>query len=160
MRNAFILPVLVIPFILNGCDAVDMAPAKSWLDSAAFEKYYSEEIIPFDFRGIYGTWQLYGISGGFSGMGYEINFDYLVLKPIGIYGLVRNDSLFEYGSIQIIPPLDNSTGMLAIKFLPDYYSDLNPYYDPNGKYVTLKGRDSLNLISPCCDNYNWHFIRK
>jgi len=69
------------------------------LDSIDSHKYYSEEIIPTDYQKIYGKWRLYKVSGGFHGTGYEPDYDYLEIKNFGIYGLVRNDSLFEYGKI-------------------------------------------------------------
>ena len=157
MRIVFIVCILIIHLIIKGCDAIDVGLTQSWLDSAAGGKYYSEEIIPDDNKDVYGTWKLIGVSGSFSGMGYEPNFDYLEIKPIGIYGLVRNDILFEYGRIEIIPLPDNTTGMLPVKFVPDFYNDLNPYFTLYGQYMELKGTDSLNMNSPCCDMYNYHF---
>lgn len=133
---------------------------KLYLDSIDPEKYYSEEIIPIEYQKIYGTWKLYEVSGGFSGSGYEPDFDYLEIKKIGIYGLIRNDSLFEYGKIELDTFNDNNEeGFLQVKFVPEFYVELNPYINPPEKYLHLRGKDSLDLISPCCDMYNYHFKR-
>jgi len=32
-------------------------------------------------------------------------------------------------------------------------------YDPE-KYVNFYGKDTLSLDSPCCDRYNYHFLRE
>jgi hypothetical protein len=130
----------------------------SYLDSVAADSYYSDEIIPSDYRKIYGEWQLYKISGGFSGDGYTPDFDYLDIKPIGIYGLVRNDILFESGKIEPFMFDSASSGFLQVKLIP-VYSSGNPSMYPPEKYLHLRGTDSLDLISPCCDMYNYHFRR-
>jgi hypothetical protein len=133
---------------------------KSYLDSIDTEKYYVNEIIPDSYQNIYGTWKLFAVSGGYSGTGHEVNFDYLEIKSIGIYGLVRNDSLFEYGKIELDTFDAHFTDMLQIKLMPDFYTGLNPYMHPNEKYVNLPQSDSLDLFSPCCDMFNYHFRRE
>lgn len=128
------------------------------LDSVKSDKFYQEEIIPAEYLGIYGKWKLYDISGGIHGGGYEPDYDFLEIKSSGIYGLVRNDNLFEYGKIELDTFDSNTTGFLQVKFVPEYFEGQNPNSYPPEKYISLK-KDSLNLISPCCDMYNYHYVR-
>jgi hypothetical protein len=129
-----------------------------YLDSFNKNNYYSKEIIPEEYQTIYGKWKLIGISGGFSGSGYKPDFDFMEIKSIGIYGLIKNDSVFEYGRIEIDTFDNATTNYLQIILNPDYYSGLSQYMYPPEKYVDLRG-DSLNLYSPCCDMFNYHFKR-
>ena len=147
----------LILFILPGCEK-DMG-IKSYLDPIESDKFYSEEIVPRDYQPIYGKWRLSRISGGISGAGYENNFDYLHIKSVGIYGLIRNDSLLEYGKIELDTFDTNYTDLLQIKLIPYYYIGQGPHMYPPEKYIDLMGNDTMNLNSPCCDMYNYHFER-
>jgi hypothetical protein len=129
------------------------------LDSINKNKYYIKEIIPTNYLNIYGKWKLYKISGGFSGNGYEPDYDFLEIKRIGIYGLVKNDSLFEYGRIELDTFDYRIKEFLQIKLVSDYYSGLNPRMSPPEMYIDLKGTDTLNLISSWIDMYDYHYIR-
>ena len=149
--------ILIFLFSIAGCEETDNRPAKSYLDSVNSEKYYTSEIIPYSFQKIYDTWKLVDISGGIHGGGYEPDFDFLEIKRIGIYGLIRNDSLFEYGKIEL-DTFDHATiDMLQVKLVPDFNSSLNDYFHDPWKYIDLKGDDTLNLFSPCCDMFDYHF---
>lgn len=159
MKTIFKIIILFVYFVFASCEKEDNDVTKSYLDSFDKEKYYSIEIIPNDYQSVYSKWKLFKVSGGFSGMGYESDYDYLEIKSIGIYGLVRNDSLFEYGKIELDTFDNYTTDMLQIKIIPDFYKGLNPYMYPPEKYMDLKRVDTLDLISPCCDMYNYHFIR-
>lgn len=153
------LLIISIVFIgMAGCKK-ESNHVKFHLDSIARDKYYSAEIIPGDHHSIYGKWKLFKVSGGFSGAGHDPDFDYLEIKSVGIYGLVRNDILFEYGKIALDTFDISVTGFLQVKFIPDYHKDINPYFYLAEKYVDLKRTDTLDLISPCCDMYNYHFKR-
>ena len=121
--------------------------------------YYDKEIIPAAYNQIYGKWKLKEISGGFSGKGYEPDFDFLEIKSIGIYGLVRNNVLFEYGKIELVTFDANRTDALQIRFIPDDSVASNPYMTPPEKYLDLTGPNTLDIQSPCCDMYNYHFER-
>ncbi len=129
------------------------------LDSVKSDKYYSKEIIPTDFLMVYGKWELFDISGGFSGAGYDIDYDYLEIKRVGIYGLIRNNQLFEYGKIELHKFDDITTDFLQIRLVPDPAMGKNPNMFPPEKYLELRGNDTLNLYSPCCDLYNYHYKR-
>jgi heat shock protein HslJ len=124
------------------------------IDSLLTDRYYSNEIFNTQNTLIYGKWLLEEISGGLHGGGYEPDFDYFEIKSIGIYGLIRNDSLLEYGKIRI----DEQTAMsLLISLIPDNNSDT--FLFDTEKYVDFYGTDTLELRAPCCDRYNYHFKR-
>jgi len=150
-----ILKAVIFSIVLLSCEKVENS--KSHLDSIISRKYYSDEIMPTDYQLIYGKWKLFKVSGGFAGDGYEPDYDYLEIKSISIYGLVKNGSLFEYGRIELDTFDFNTKEYLQIKFIPDYYNELNPRMYPSERYVDLKKVDTLNLISPCCDMYDFHY---
>ena len=130
-------------------------PVHDILDGFSKNRYYDSEIFTEAHMGIYGKWTLYGVSGGFHGGGHELNFDYLKVNRIGIYGYFRSDSLLEYGRIRI----DEQTAQTLLIFLePDEDSEIFMY--DNEKYVRFFGNDTLSLDSPCCDRYNYHFSRE
>ena len=124
------------------------------IDSISTYKYYSSEIFNSQNNIIYGQWHLKEISGGLHGSGYEPNFNYLEVKNIGIYGLIRNDSLLEYGKISID---QQNVEYLLIKLIPDLNSDT--FLFDSEKYVDFYGNDTLVFRAPCCDRFNYHFIR-
>jgi len=85
----------------------------------------------------------------------QFQADFLELKETGIYGFIRHDTILEFGKIQID---EQTTERLKITFFPDNAVDNIFFYDSE-KYIRLAGKDSLNLYSPCCDRYNYHFVR-
>lgn len=119
-------------------------------------KYYSHDIMPEKYMDCYGLWDVYGTSGGFSAGGYSKDFDQLILKKNGIFGIVRNDSLIAYGKMILD---DESTNKPICKFVFDEKANIQLFYD-NEKYLQLKGLDSLNLTAPCCDRFHIHLKRK
>ena len=124
------------------------------LDEFQEDEYYESEIFDDLNLDIYGKWKLYGVSGGIQGGDHELNFDYFEVKKFGIYGFIRNGRLLEFGRIEID---EQSIEGLSITFRPDYNSEVFMY--DSEKYVNLVGNDTLNLNSPCCDRYNYHFKR-
>ena len=95
----------------------------------------------------------------FSGGGHDPNYDYLEIKSIGIFGIIKGGSLLEYGKIEFLNDNDDTIDFLPVKLISQYNSAGSSYMHPPEKYVNLRGRDSLNLISPCCDMYNYHYTR-
>jgi hypothetical protein len=125
------------------------------IDKFAENTYYTAEIFSKPYQGIYGLWKLDQISGGIHGGGHDPNFEFLKVKRFGIYGFIDNDSLLEYGRIVIGGQTEDP---LLITFEPDEHSGTFTY--DAEKYVHLYGNDTLLLASPCCDRYNYHFIRE
>ena len=159
MRTIFQLSTVILVFgLLVSCEK-ENSVTRTYLDTISSTKYYTVEMIPGDYQKIYGKWHLYQVSGGFSGGGYEPNYDFLEIRNFGIYGLIRNDSLIEYGKIEMDTFDTHATGYLQVKLVAEYHKSLNPMMYPPEKYVQLNGADTLNLNSPCCDMYNYHYRR-
>lgn len=152
ITNILVLGIILIS--LSGCEK-ETEEVDYLVDIYEKDKYYDSEIFTDTYLDFYGKWNLYCISGGLWGGGYAPNFDYLKIKEYGIYGFIRNDSVLEFGKIIIEEQTDES---LLIIFEADDNSET--FIGDNEKYVNLNGSDSLNLNSPCCDRYNYHYVRK
>ena len=127
----------------------------SAMDSIPAKWYHSSDIMPDTYKNVYGIWSVTGSSGGFSGMGFGRDVDYLVLKANGIFGIIRNDSLIAFGNMV----LTKKEGSLLCRFDFDRSANIQLWYDSE-KYIQLIHNDTLNLNAPCCDRYNIHFVRK
>ena len=124
-------------------------------DSISTDIYYSAEILDPQYTSAYGTWGVYGTSGGFAGNGYPKDFDKLLLKPNGIFGIVRNDSLLTHGKIVI----KNQTAQeLFVEFVPETQIQGIDLLADNEKYMQITN-DTLHLTAPCCDRFNTHLKR-
>ena len=130
-----------------------LLPVKAQLtDTISQHHYYQDEIFDGKYLDIYNDWILKNISGGFSGNGYDADFDRMKIDSIGIFRIYRNDSLFIYGKITIV---DQSDEELVITFDADTISGGICFFD---MYKYIKIVDSaLDLNAPCCDRYNYHF---
>ena len=148
MKKITIIALLLLTFVQCGKDL--NVNYSSLLDTTSANQYYSSEIINPKYMGLYGTWEVTGTSGGFAGQGYTPNFSHLVIKPYGIFGIVRNDSLISTGKISIKNQTDSK---LFVEFI-SVSSSGNTFF--NEKYIQLHN-DTLDLISPCCDMFNTHF---
>ena len=120
-------------------------------DTITKNHYYNVEIFDSDLKNLYKTWRLTGISGGFSGDGYQEDFDELKIDSIGIFKVYRNDSLFIYGKITI----DEYDNRPLLIFVPDTITG-NIRFSDMKKHVNFYG-NLLYLNAPCCDRYNYHF---
>ena len=126
------------------------------LSTIEMNEYFDSEIFSENDLKIYGKWRITGISGGFSGQGYEPDFEYLVIKKFGIYAFVKNDKILEYG--KIVPAMKTANdSRLKVNLEKDVNSDTF-FYDRE-KYVEFPGNDIMNLNSPPADRYNYHFER-
>ena len=153
--SKYIFILLILAGIFIACDE-ETIEIPQVLDEVKSTQYFDTEIFSEQDLKIYGTWKIFDISGGFHGNGYAINFDYLVIKRIGIYGFVKNESLLEYG--KIVPAQWNPNDLrLKVDFEKDEQSD--SFFTDTEKYVEYTGNDTLHLSSPCCDRFNYHFER-
>lgn len=144
--------------LFTGCKTEDLYINK--LDFISVDKYYSSDIIPDSFKDIYGIWKVSGTSGGFGGSGFGKDFDYLILKPNAIFGIVRNDSLIGYGKLNLLPTIPTIyINALNCEFNFEKSASIELSTD-NEKYIQLIGKDSMDLISLCCDRYNYHLVRQ
>jgi len=152
------ISVIIGCIILGSCATQEISLKK--LDVIPATKYYSDDIFFDSNQSIYGVWKLISTSGGFSGSGFEKDFDYLLLKPNAIFGVVRNDSLLGYGKLTLLP---NSpvfyNNSIHCSFDFDQTANVQLNADPE-KYISLKNNDTLNLTAPCCDRYNIQLVRQ
>jgi hypothetical protein len=156
-----ITKILLIYFLfslLNSCKTEDLILKK--LDGIQSTKYYQTDVIPPAYQSIYGIWRFSKTSGGFINGVIKPDFDYLLLKPNAIFGIIRNDSLIAYGKLTLLP--DNPL-IYINSLLCKFEFDQNAKIELNGdseKYISLVNNDSLDLNAPCCDRINAHFIRQ
>ncbi len=127
------------------------------LDSLSPSKYYSTPILNDKNTSLNGTWKVIGTSGGIAGTGYTPDFNYLVIKNNGIFGIIRNGSLITTGKISI---LNQTEEELRVEFI----SETDPaivrseiVQDPE-KFIVIHN-DTLDLIAPCCDRFNTQLKR-
>ncbi len=140
---------------LNSCDK-DTAETLTTLQKLDTTRYYSAEIFSGPEMKVYGTWKLFDVSGGFTGHGHDLNFEFLKIKEYGIYGFFRNDTLLEYGKISPAVPTTNDLRLIVV-FEKDEKSP--SFFADREKYIEFAGSDTMHLNSPCCDRYNYHFER-
>lgn len=153
----YILIILFL-FAVTNCQKDEIGMDYSTLlDSISSQKYYPSEILDKNYVAINGTWKVIGTSGGFAGSGYTPDFNYLIIKPNGIFGIIRNDSLITMGKILIKNQTDKE---LYIDLISDKDPDLVKVgiVQDSEKYIELH-TDTLYLIAPCCDRFNTHFKR-
>ena len=158
MKNIKIILVYVILFLsLTGCKTEELYLKK--LDVIPADKYYSTDILPDSAKIIYGTWKALQTSGGIAGTSYKPDFDYLLLKPNAVFGIVRKDSLIAYGKLTLL--IDKSLHLnnsVLCKFDFDKTAQIELMAD-NEKYISIVNNDTMNLIAPCCDRYNTQLVR-
>ena len=153
--SIYTIIVVILTGLFTACNE-ETIEVPQVLDEVESTQYFDTEIFSEQDLKIYGTWKIFDISGGIHGNGYEINFDYLVIKKVGIYGFAKNDSLLEFG--KIVPALWNPNDLrLKVDFEKDEQSD--SFFTDTEKYVQFNGNDTLHLNSPCCDRFNYHFER-
>ena len=140
-----------------GCDKSD--GPNTYLGSIDSHYYYAEDFLGETQQPFYGLWKLYDVSGGFAGSGHEPEYELLELKSIGIYGLIKGENLIEYGKIELDTFDHANAAILQLKFIPEFPSTQSSLINPAEKYVQFRNADSLDLNSPCCDMYNYHYRR-
>lgn len=158
MRTTKIMILGLLTIIMTGCKTEEVS--LKLMEEIPETKYYMSDIIPAQQADIYGVWEVKSTSGGFTGRGYKKDFDCLILKKNGIFGIQRNDSLVAYGKLMLLPNITTIyINAVYCKFDFDKSSTIELYGDSE-KYIYLANTDSLDLISLCCDRYNTHFVRK
>lgn len=132
----------------------EITTPKTAFEAIPVNQYYSSDPIPDSLKSIYGKWKFLDYFGSIAGTSEKGDFDFLLLKNNGIYGITRNDSLISNGKLDI----RNSNGVVAIDFIPSK-SSLKPYLSGFLKSPTFKTSDTLFLSDPCCDLYSYRFAR-
>ena len=161
MKNPIITSILAILILsFSGCKTEELYLKK--LDIIPADKYYSTDILSDSAKNIYGTWKALQTGGGIGGTSYKSDFDYLLLKPNAVFGIVRNDSLIAYGKLD----LTNRTNISQLIYTSSIYCHFDfdktaqiELMADNEKYISIVNNDTMNLIAPCCDRYNTMLVR-
>ena len=149
---------LVLLLILSSCSKEDEG-VTSYLESFPTEKYFDEDVFSSSYQDFYGLWKALGSWGGWNGY-YEPDFDFLEIKPFGIYGFVRNDTLFEYGKITPNTDImDNYIG-LPVKLDPEYSSGDRPNSFRSTMYFELVRIDTLSVSNGSIVSIQFLFLRE
>lgn len=141
-----------------GCTNDQIEPAsQAQFSSIPENQYYEKDIFLGNATMLYGKWKVIGTSGGFHGGGYQPDFDYLLIKPNAIFGIVRDEELITYGKIKVLTDPDYE---LLIQFQSEVpANEINvEIIADSQKFVQFKG-DTLHLNSLCCDRFNTHLKR-
>ncbi|MEN0003898.1 MAG: hypothetical protein AAF798_07130 [Bacteroidota bacterium] len=151
MKNLILfISALFLATAFLACEKDDTSPSfPDEFDAIPTDRYSSTD--PFAGVDVYGTWEVASTFGGFAGQGYSPNFDLLLLKANGIFGLVRNDSLIANGELRRAP---NEWAEDRVLFLaeeqPDEFIEL--LFD-NEKEL-LVAPDTIHFRSFCCDRFD------
>lgn len=103
---------------------------------------------------ITGVWRAVSSSGGFTGKGFTLDFDLLMITMNGEFAVMQHDSMIGHGKII----LSKDKQMVLCKFVFNKTNHLQLAIDPE-KYIQVTHTDTLNLIAPCCDRYNIKLAR-
>ncbi len=154
MKNYLFISFVVIGILSCQKNDEENNHTKDLWDEISETEYYENEILQNAYLDFYGKWDIKKIAGGYSGLGYEENFDYLEVRNFGIYGFIRNDSLLEYGRIEIKEQSEDKLWIIL------HRDDNSSYFFPEYElFVELPEEDSLNIFSAAMDGYNYYFNR-
>lgn len=104
---------------------------------------------------ITGVWQAVSSSGGFTGKGFTLDFETLILKDNGAFELKRNDSIIARGKVTMV----KEKNMILSNFIFEKTANVQLALDPE-KYIQFSHTDTLNLVAPCCDRYTIKLARE
>lgn len=126
-------------------------------DEIPTDTYYASDVFTAAHANVNGHWVVYNTSGGFSGAGYPADFQKLLIKPNGIFGILNNNSLVAYGKIVV---QSQTAQALLVEFVPQTPVNNIQLLADREKYVTVRNQDSLDLVSPCCDRFDTYLKRE
>lgn len=104
---------------------------------------------------ITGVWQAVSSSGGFTGKGFTLDFETLILKENATFELTHHDTIIAKGKLTMVKEKD----MILSHFIFEKTTNVQLAFDPE-KYIQITHTDTLNLVAPCCDRYNIKLARK
>jgi len=111
------------------------------------------------FEEMKGTWNLVSTSGGFTGAGFDSNFDQLAIYNNYDFELFFDDAVVGNGTVMQIDSIGDEIHVIfsGTSTQPNIWTEL---IDDPEKMVTFEDSDKMNLFSPCCDRYNLHFEKE
>ena len=73
---------------------------------------------------------------------------------------MREDRVFEYGKIELVPQFTGETFMITLKFTAEHTTGINPYFSsPFHIQMSENPRDTLDMNTAFPDSYSYHFQR-
>ena len=144
------ISIFIITSLIFGSLIVSCLSDSNKINSEKVDNsFYKSEIFKSEFRIIYGSWKLQQIETGWGAI--KPDFDYMVIKPIGIFSIFRNDSILTHGKIEII---DQNKKSIKVKLISNNNIKVDLLED-NEKSIDFKNKDLIWLIAPCCDRANY-----
>jgi hypothetical protein len=125
-------------------------PTFDLLSKVSKLKYYPSEVFPQSFLNLYGNWKYINTTGGLAGAILPPSFDVLEIKSFGIYGIVKNNLLVEYGRIDIVS-VDQLNSILTIKLVPDFRLDA-AYTSVSNQLISVSN-DILHLSDTAANGF-------
>ncbi|MCJ7447152.1 MAG: hypothetical protein MUO72_05650 [Bacteroidales bacterium] len=147
--------VFTIFFFLNLIPSCKKEEVKFLIsDQVTTNQYYSTEIFSETNQKIYGKWRFLCISGGLYPSFHDPTYDYLEIVRIGIYGIIKDNSIEVIGKI-IVEKQDDKG--LRVVFSPD--DKYQNHSQPTTRDVILRWQDSLALSDGFMDGYSSYYVR-
>ena len=115
---------------------------------------------------LYGSWQIFGVSGSILGSQPVRDFDIVTFGQSGKYSVSLNDTIIQGGSYHIQRQPSKKYGEIKVDFLLVLNESFNnhPYanfYSWEPFDIIFYGSDTLTLSQVnVSDGFNYHFKRK
>ena len=156
-RRNLILFSCVLFSLLLSCAKKDLSEkAQERFEAIPADKYYDSDPFSNENANLYGKWKNTSMRGGFGGGEFAPDFNYLLIKPNGIFAIVKNRDITLTGKIDTVDQQEfNSDGTLrpVVDFIPDEDTQenrqINLIFD-NQKILFISDT-LLTLRAPCCD---------
>ena len=106
---------------------------------------------------IFGKWEMVSSSGGFSGVGYGRDIDFLLIQKDSTFSITRGTSIIATGKFGIAREDDNLVADFNCLEKADIEIEL---CNDRKKYLEFPETNKMSLNGLCCDSYNLHFVRQ
>ena len=111
-----------------------------------------------------GNWKIFGTGGGIHGQGTSYNFNFMSIEQGNDYKFIRNDTIIENGTYDIIRNENESfktVGDYAIKFssktrLGNGASQITS----ESKIIQMVTNDSISLCDGYIDGFSYYFAKQ
>lgn len=144
---------VLILALISACSKADCEPIPQ-NDSKPQTKYYNVEIFSMEYTEVYGTWKFVSLTGSIAGGTYPPIYDFLEIKPYGIFNKIKQGKVIQTGKIKVI---DQTNDGLHVYFVPEN-SDTTTT-NLTDQYIHFNGNDEMSVNDPCCDRYSSYFER-
>jgi hypothetical protein len=101
-----------------------------------------------------GEWELLRVTGGISGQGYTPEWNELAFSDRR-YEISRDETLLSSGTYEYDPDEEH-----GLTFEPAAVVPATAPFETDPKKVVFRGPDTLILGDPCCDRFEYTFVRE